>query len=73
MASMQSNSCISEKQEETTNSNNERLIHTIKAADTQCQKGRKGSIPFSPEATMIIGTMRVLKLLYWRTRLKGKP
>ena len=72
MESMQSNGCISEKQEETTNSINECLLRAIKSANTQCRKGRKGSIPFSPEAKTIMGTMRVPKCLYWRTRLKGK-
>ena len=61
---------ITLRQEKETDNLNDRLQRAIKAADQQCRKGRKGNVPFSPEAKRIMGEMRILKLLYWRARLK---
>jgi len=61
---------ITPNQEKETDNLNDRLHRAIKAADQKCRKGRKGSVLFSPEAKRIMGEMRILKLLYWRARLK---
>jgi len=51
---------------------NDTLSRLIKAADTKCQKGRLGNIPFSPIVNQARGAIRILQLIFRRWKEKGK-
>lgn len=55
---------------------NEILVRLVKTADSQCQKGRRGTIPSSPALNNIRGAIRILRLIErrWKEkRKKGRP
>ena len=44
----------------------ERLRRDVPYADNKCRKARAGHVPFSKKQKKIMGTMRMLRIIYWK-------
>ena len=71
--SMESRGEISNDEKRETEQLNDRLMRSIKAADSKCRKSRTGKVPFSDKAKEIMGALNTLRTMKCRCLLRGKP